>query len=58
MSFLFEVNDGGSVARKVGIELSFQQEELAPIPLPATGGLLLADLAAGGVVARRKKKAD
>lgn len=57
-SILFEVADGQSVARNVGVQVSFLPEEIAPIPLPAAGGLLLAAVAAGGVVGRRKKKAD
>lgn len=52
-SILFDVADGEEVARNVGVQLSFSP--VAPIPLPAAGGLLLAALAAGGVVARRKK---
>lgn len=57
-SILFEVADGQSVNRNVGVQVSFSPDAIAPIPLPAAGGLLLAAVAAGGVVGRRKKKAD
>lgn len=57
-SILFQVANGQSVKRDVGVELAFLPEAVAPVPLPAAGVLLLAAVAAGGVVGRRKKKVD
>lgn len=57
-SILFQVANGESVARNVGVQLAFSPEAVTPIPLPAAGSLLLGALVAGSVVVRRKKKAD
>lgn len=44
------------IVRKVGVTVSFDTAEIAPIPLPAAGLMLLTVLAGGTAVARRKAK--
>ena len=60
-SFSVFVEDGiaGGLGDEVGITLSFAtaMEDMAPIPVPGAGALLLTALAGGAAVARRKKRA-
>ncbi|PZX16471.1 putative secreted protein with PEP-CTERM sorting signal [Palleronia aestuarii] len=58
-SILFRVADGKTTTSNVGVQTSFTAVDApAPVPVPAAGALLLTALLSGGVVARRKKKAD
>lgn len=56
-TFTFFFADGGNVnAREVIVDLVFEVTDIAPVPLPAAGGMLLTAVLGGGLVARRKKK--
>lgn len=48
------VNDG--IQKPVTIGLAFDALEIAPVPLPAAGGLLLVALAGGGAASAWKKR--
>ena len=53
-SILFEVV--GSIKNNVGVQVSFSTSDIAPVPVPAAGALLLTALGAAGFVSRRRKK--
>ena len=55
-SILFEVISGGMLASNVGVQVAFDTVDVAPVPVPAAGGLLVTALGAAGFAFRRRSK--